>query len=60
MSGFTPERIERILLQEFKVTRYLYLGGQCSYDEYAVALKRLNDFLLDGIIPNEFKDEWEK
>ena len=49
------EKIKSQLLEAVESTRDRYTAGKCGADEYVQALKRLNDFLIDGAVPQKLK-----
>ena len=49
------EKIKSQLLAELQCARDNHKAGISGADEYSKALKRLNDFLVDGILPDDLK-----
>jgi hypothetical protein len=47
------QTIELRLLEDMHSARAKFAAGECDVDEYANALKRLNDFLIEGECPDE-------
>jgi hypothetical protein len=49
------EEIEALLLNAIQDARRRHAIGECGSDEVAKALKRFNDFMIKGIIPDDLK-----
>ena len=49
------QKVADRLLDELRAARNEYGADVSARGEYETALKRLNDFLVDGIWPDEFK-----
>jgi hypothetical protein len=47
--------LEDLLLDEMQKGRRRHARGECSTEEYARIVKRFNDFILNGIIPEDLK-----
>jgi hypothetical protein len=54
--GSKYEQIERLLLNELECARENYKAGRCGVDQYAGALKRFNNFILNGQVPQGSQD----
>ena len=48
-------RVEVQLMEDLGKARKLYVERRCGPEEVAYALKRLNDFLVDGKWPEEYR-----
>ena len=49
------QRIESQLVEAARSARDRYNAGECDASEYATAIKRLDDFLVEGKWPDDLK-----
>jgi hypothetical protein len=49
----TREAVEAQLLVEVQSARKRYQNKECSAEDYIRALRRLNDFLIEGKAPDD-------
>ena len=47
------EDLEAQLLAEMQTARRRYHNKECNAEDYLKALRRLNDFLIEGKLPEE-------
>lgn len=55
MPNTAREKIEDQLLEEMEAARRRYEARQCSADQYWLALKKFNGFILHGELPDELQ-----
>ena len=57
MLNTAREKIEDQLLEEMETARRRYEARQCSADQYRLALKKFNGFILYGELPDELQPD---
>jgi hypothetical protein len=54
--GSKYDQLEKLLLNELECARENYKAGRCGVDQYAGALKRFNNLILYGKVPQGSQD----